>query len=116
MKLLFDANLSPRLAVALTDLFPGSLHVFDLQLGPNDIRIWDHAGAHAFTIISKDSDFSKMSALWGAPPKVVWLRVANDGSDKIARLIRSNVVKFQAFDADDRASLLIVNSSALPKP
>ncbi|MGH9583149.1 MAG: DUF5615 family PIN-like protein, partial [Bryobacteraceae bacterium] len=32
MKLLFDANLSPRLVKQLEGLFPGSVHLFDLPL------------------------------------------------------------------------------------
>ena len=54
VKLLFDENLSPRLA-----------------------RNED------FAIVSKDTDFRERSYLVGAPPKVVWLDVGNAGSRAI---------------------------------
>ena len=34
MKLLFDENLSPRLVIAVTDLFPGSHHIEDCRRVP----------------------------------------------------------------------------------
>ena len=44
MKLLFDHNLSPRLVDRLDDLYPGSQHVFLLEMGEADDRqIWDYA-------------------------------------------------------------------------
>jgi len=72
VKLLFDANLSPRLVTALTDVFPGSQHVFDVSsIASDDLLVWDFAKANDFTIISKDSDFHRMSFVLGAPPKVI---------------------------------------------
>ena len=76
MKLLFDANLAPRLVALLKDVFPGSLHVRRIgALGMPDADIWDYARKHGFVIVSKDNDFYHMSMLLGAPPKVVWLRI-----------------------------------------
>ena len=50
MKLLFDANLSPKLIGRLAELFPESAHVSDLALGrlTPDETIWEYAGAHGF--------------------------------------------------------------------
>jgi predicted nuclease of predicted toxin-antitoxin system len=40
VKLLFDENLAPRLASALSEVYPGSLHVTDCGLrGASDIEI-----------------------------------------------------------------------------
>ena len=46
MKLLFDANLSPKLVGRLAQLFPGSVHVFDTGLAraTSDEKIWKYAG------------------------------------------------------------------------
>ena len=58
MRLLFDQNLSPRLTLALQDLFPESLHVRDIGLGSvEDLAVWTYAKDHGCTIVSKDSDF-----------------------------------------------------------
>lgn len=49
MKLLFDENLSPRLAESLRDLYPGSDQVHNLNLGgAKDSDVWDFAKLHGF--------------------------------------------------------------------
>ena len=75
MKLLFDANLSPKLVRRLGELFPGSAHVFDTGLARStpDERIWEFAATERFTIIMADSDFlffatvTLRAALGGSP-------------------------------------------------
>lgn len=65
MKLLFDQNLSPRLAQRLRDLYPGSLHVRDAGLeSADDVAVWEYAREHGFTLVSKDSDFRQMSFVY----------------------------------------------------
>lgn len=59
MKILLDENLSPRLALALADVYPGSESVRECGLrGCSDIEVWRYAQASGFAIVSKDSDFS----------------------------------------------------------
>ncbi len=71
MKLLFDENLSFRLARALRDTFPGSAHLRDVGLvGAEDEKVWEFAGKNGFVLTSKDSDFYHRSILRGSPPKV----------------------------------------------
>jgi predicted nuclease of predicted toxin-antitoxin system len=78
VKLLFDENLSPRLAKDLEALFPGSQHADHVGLhGCSDEAVWEHARLQGFTIVSKDNDFRQRSFLKGAPPKVIWLSVGN---------------------------------------
>jgi predicted nuclease of predicted toxin-antitoxin system len=56
VKLLFDANLSPRLAALLRDAFPGSVHVSEVgNLEADDLSIWNRARDNGFTIVSKDA-------------------------------------------------------------
>jgi len=44
MKLLFDENLSPKLSIRLSDLFPGSLHVRDVGMKATiDPIVWNYA-------------------------------------------------------------------------
>ncbi len=75
MKLLFDQNLSYLLPRRLADLFPESDHVRRLSLDrASDDRIWEFAQANGFCVVTQDSDFAERSRLYGAPPKVVWLR------------------------------------------
>jgi predicted nuclease of predicted toxin-antitoxin system len=93
VKLLFDQNLSHRLPVRLADLFPGSAHVraAALDQAPDD-HIWEHAKANGFCIVTQDSDFAERSRLYGAPPKVVWLRCGNATPQQVESILRHNAV------------------------
>lgn len=77
MKLLFDENLSPKLVGLLSDLYPDSTHVRNVGLArADDELVWAYAKDHGLAIVSKDADFHQRSFVYGAPPKVVWIRVA----------------------------------------
>ena len=63
MKLLFDENISFKVCAALTDIFPGSVHVRDLGLeSSGDVIIWNYASKNGFAIVSKDADFRQRSS------------------------------------------------------
>ncbi len=52
MMLLFDENLSYRLVVALSDIYPHSVHVRDVGLvGATDEAVWDYAIRHLSKIV-----------------------------------------------------------------
>ena len=102
MKLLFDQNLSPRLAYRLSDLFPDSVHVASVGLGnAADREVWQFARDADFMVVSKDADFNEFSTLWGAPPKVIWVRRGNCSTNDIETLLRNNVAVIQAFAKDN---------------
>ena len=93
MKLLFDQNLSHRLPRRLADLFPGSVHIRPLGLDQSpDDQIWEFAKAHGFCIVTQDSDFAERSRLYGAPPKVVWLRCGNSTPQQVEAILRGNTI------------------------
>jgi predicted nuclease of predicted toxin-antitoxin system len=109
VKLLFDENLPPRLAGALVDTYPGSMHVHQCGLGTaDDSKIWQHAKENGFTIASKDSDFQERSVLHGSPPKIIWLRVANCTSAEIETLLRTAVPVITRFINQDQESCLVL--------
>jgi hypothetical protein len=57
MKLLFDENLSHKLAQLLEDIFPNFVHVRHVGLeAADDPLVWDYARNNAFVIVSKDAD------------------------------------------------------------
>ena len=108
MKLLFDANLSPRLAALLRDVFPGSAHVGDVgHLAADDLSIWYHARDNGFTIVSKDSDFHRMSFVLGAPPQVIWLRIGNCATAVVERVLRGRRQEIELFEKSDAAFLVV---------
>ena len=109
MKLLFDENLSSRLAKDLADVFPGSQPIDLAGLhGQSDEVVWEYARLQGFIIVSKDNDFRQRSFLKGAPPKVIWLSVGNAGTDAISRRSRDSQARIALFDRNQEESLLIL--------
>ena len=110
MKLLFDANLSDKIIPLIIDLFPGSTHVKAVKLEQaNDRRIWDWAKDQKFTLISKDTDFYQMSFLYGPPPKFIWLRIGNQSTDLIVKLLRLRHPLISTFIQNQTESLLVLS-------
>src|SRR5262245_6163077 len=110
MKLLFDQNLSYRLAGQLGAEFPGSQHVLDAGLArSSDSAVWAYAAAQGFVIVSKDSDFQQRALLLGYPPKVVWVRLGNCSTAAVAILLRSRQADLLAFEADPTVSFLALS-------
>lgn len=109
MKLLFDENLSPKLAQRLASLFPDSAHVHECELGASDDGvIWQFAVARGFAIVSKDLDFYDRSILNGSPPKLIWLRTGNCSTALVETLLRSFAGEIERFDSNPDESLLIL--------
>ncbi len=110
MKLLFDENLSHRLAEKLSDLFPGSTHVRFVGLeSAEDPKVWELAVKDDFVIVSKDSDMHDRSLLFGFPPKVIWVRLGNCSTRQVEALIRLEVSRIAEFIGDDFASFLTLS-------
>jgi len=109
VKLLFDENLSIRLPGALQNLFPGSRHIIDCGLrGATDTTIWEFAKQNGFAIVSKDSDYAQRSALLGAPPKVIWIRIGNCTTRRIDFLLRNTRGRIETFADGDESCLVLV--------
>lgn len=105
MKLLFDQNLSFKLCKLLADVFPDSQQVRLLGLHEADDRtIWDHAKRNGFTLVTQDSDFADMAALFGPPPKVILLRCSNQPTAVVAQVLRDQAGALQTFAQDQSAS------------
>jgi len=109
VKLLFDENLSHRLATALSDLYPGSVHIRDCGLrGAPDIEVWKYTQTGGFAIVSKDSDFSQRSFLLGSPPKVFWLRIGSCTTMRAEFMLRNAASRVQSFLASSEESCLVL--------
>lgn len=74
----------------------------------DDESVWTFAKAHGFTIVSKDNDFHQRSFLYGAPPKIVWLKSGNCSTDDIENHLRRHATDIQQFDRDSEAALLVL--------
>lgn len=109
MKLIFDQNLSPRLAEKLKDLFPDSAHVHLSGLGKAmDLDVWQFAKTGGFTIVSKDADYGELSMSLGYPPKVIWIRRGNCSTSQIEDLIRRDIEFIRQLDTNPDLSLISI--------
>ena len=109
MKLIFDQNLSRKLPKKLADVFPDSTHVILEGLETaTDIRIREFAAKNDYTIITRDRDFADLDALFGSPPKTIWLNRENAASSTYEQLIRTSHEQIEAFFSDVERSLLII--------
>lgn len=110
MKLLFDENLSHRLAPRLADAFPGSIHVRDAGLSrSSDEDVWRFAAANGFCIVSKDEDFHQRSFVRGHPPKVIWIRRGNCSTRDVESVLREHADAIREFQAHSDAAFLAIN-------
>ena len=109
MKLLFDQNLSPKLVGRLADLFPGSGHVQPEGLDcASDDQVWEHARLNGFAIVTKDADYSALSALRGNPPKVIWLLTGNCTTAQVEAAFRARFADIEAFEKDPSVGTLVL--------
>jgi predicted nuclease of predicted toxin-antitoxin system len=109
MRLLFDQNLSFKLCVLLSDLFPDSAQIRALDLDQADDRaVWQFAKDNGFAVVSQDADFAELATLYGAPPKVIWLRCGNRPTGFVEKLIRDHAQAIGTFEQDSTAACLQV--------
>jgi predicted nuclease of predicted toxin-antitoxin system len=109
MKLLFDQNLSPKLAEYFKDTFTGSKHVQEIGLdASDDIFVWEYAKSYDFTIVTKDSDFNNLISLFGFPPKVIWLRKGNCSTKLIKEIIQGHFDLITGFINDSENGILSI--------
>lgn len=109
MKLLFDENLSPRLAGSLADIFPGSAHVHALGLGStDDAAVWQFARDGGWTMVTKDSDYYDISLVRGAPPKLVWIRRGNCATETVESMLRRRADEVASLAIDESVVVLVL--------
>ena len=94
MRILLDANLSPRVAHALRAAGHEALHVGQLKmLTAPDEAILDWAAEHGHTLITADSDFGALLSIRRtSSPSVIHLReVADQPPDVHTALLLENL-------------------------
>lgn len=107
MKLLLDANLSPRLVPMLASAGYEAAHVdSEGLLGASDAAIFDHAGERELVVVTADSDFPMLLALRRTSnPSVIHLRdVAELTPDAHGALLIANLPAIQ--DALQRGAIV----------
>jgi predicted nuclease of predicted toxin-antitoxin system len=118
VRLLIDANLSPRVAATLRNAGHEAVHVADIgMLGASDDAILAHAAAAGQVIVSADTDFGELLAVAGAVrPSVVLLRSADHLTpDQQAVLLVTNLPAVTA-DLDAGAVVSIARGRLRVRP
>jgi len=101
-KFLIDENLSRKLVNTLNESFPGSSHVAITHLLEcSDKEIWDFAKEGDYCILTKDWDYSFMSAIYGCPPKVVRISCGNKTTSFISNILFNRSTVIQEFLNDE---------------
>src|SRR3990167_6287721 len=110
MRLLFDNNLSPNLVKKLRRQFPGSAHVFTLNIHTlSDEDLWEYARSNGFVVVTKDVDFIELQFLRGYPPKIVWLTMGNVSTAYIAEILIRHTENMRAFGENLHSGCLVIN-------
>jgi predicted nuclease of predicted toxin-antitoxin system len=109
LKLLIDFNLSSKLIPALTDLFPGSVHVQTLGFAgaTADEVIWRYARDEGFALLTSDRDFIEIADRLGHPPKVIRLVKMNYRTRFALEILRTNAIRIAEFGLGPQAVLLL---------
>jgi predicted nuclease of predicted toxin-antitoxin system len=116
LSLLLDENLSPRLIPRLTSLFPGLIHVRDVDLKQADDRtIWEWARQNGYTVVTADADFVSMASQTGPPPKLVHIERCNFPFQTIEELFRQNAIRISEFEKDPKPGLLVLRVPSLER-
>ncbi len=109
MRLLFDQNLSPRLATRLDDIFPGSAHVQHFGMDrAADSEVLDYAKEHGFVLVSKDSDFFDAGMVREKTTKIVWIRRGNCSTNDIEAILRRHAGDIENLSVADELFLLML--------
>lgn len=110
MKLLIDENLSRKLVVRLSVLFPGSIHVAEVALMESpDGAVWEYAKSNGFAILTPDADFFELATRLGPPPKVIWLRRWTHPTRDAESVLRRDAIRIAQFEADVEQGLLVID-------
>jgi predicted nuclease of predicted toxin-antitoxin system len=114
LSLLLDENLSPRLIPRLASLFPGLIHVRDVDLRQADDRtIWAWARQNSYALATADSDFVAMVSKMGPPPKLVHIERCDFPFRVIEELLRQNAIRISEFEKDPDSGLLVLRPPPL---
>ena len=91
MKLLFDQNISPKIAKQIESDFSGSYQVRHVGLeDASDSQIFDFAKENGYAIVTFDADFVDLNIIRGIPPKIIWLKTGNLTTKAISTLLQKN--------------------------
>lgn len=66
----------------------------------DDRTVWQYAKDNGFAIVTQDSDFHELAMLYGAPPKIVWLKSGNQPRQYVKNVLLKSKERIRAFEED----------------
>lgn len=110
MNLLFDQNISPRILKILPNQLSKCQQVRFVGLeDSSDFEIFQFAKGNDFAVVPFDSDFVDLNAMYGTPPKIVYLNTGNLTTINITELLMDNFLRINHYldsDSDDILELI----------
>ncbi len=107
MKLLFDQNISFRILRKIGTHFPNATQVrLEGLENSSDKEIWAFARKKQLIIVTFDSDFYEFSVIWGAPPKIIWIKSLNQTTQAISDLLLEHKTSILDFEKDKSINCL----------
>jgi len=98
VNLLFDQNISPRLLKILPPEFSNCQQVRFVGLeDASDFEIFKFARKNDFAVVSFDADFVDLNAMYGTPPKIVYLNTGNLTTANISKLLLDNILRINHY-------------------
>ncbi|MBL8090820.1 MAG: DUF5615 family PIN-like protein [Anaerolineales bacterium] len=96
MKIWVDAQLSPAIAIWITENFEKLEAVAIRDIGLRDAEdtiIFFSAREANATVMTKDSDFIELQKRHGVPPKVIWVTCGNTSNVALKKILLANLSK-----------------------
>jgi predicted nuclease of predicted toxin-antitoxin system len=115
VRFLIDAQLPPKLAQWLNDRNADAIHVSDIVNGLflPDIKLWNIARSEDRIIVTKDMDFFELSAVYGAPPRVIILRFGNCSNNMMLMNLSSAWTNLVNYLNDPHVRLILLNMESM---
>ncbi|MBP9664630.1 MAG: DUF5615 family PIN-like protein [Pyrinomonadaceae bacterium] len=92
-RFLIDANLPRNIPAWRGERFQ---FVVDIDDEWSDSEIWNYARKNAYTIVTKDADFSNRIIVSEPPPKIIHIKVGNLKLRAFERFIEENWTSIEA--------------------
>lgn len=107
MNLLFDQNISPRILRVLPPEFSNCQQVRFAGLeNSSDFEIFQYARKNHFSIVTFDSDFIDLNAMYGTPPKIIYLNTGNLTTKAISQLVTNNILRVAHYLSSESDNIL----------
>ncbi len=110
IRLIADENISWRIKNLLKEwtILPANQILTTQRI--SDFAIWQFAKSNNYHILTFDEDFTAIQTLYSFPPKIIWLRIGNLSTNKIASKLLDLESEIMMFLLDAEAGVLEITS------